>query len=153
MNDRKVYERALGFMVFVGVLSLGCITDVPDANVAVSGQVRGEPFTGLGGVAEGADGRYFLTLVDSADFDCFNTPTTNYLTVSLGQIDGTGSYPAPGNVSFATSSGSQSDVEEATSGTVTVESVDEFGSLITGRIDAAGETSSISGTFELPICN
>ena len=153
MNDRKVYGRALGFMVFVGVLSLGCITDVPDANVAVTGQVRGEAFTGLGGVAEGADGRYFLTLVDSADFDCFNTPTSNYLTVSLGQVDGTGEYPAPGNVSFTSSDGSFGDVEEATSGTVTIDSVDESGNLITGRIDAAGDTSSVSGTFELPICN
>ncbi len=153
MNDRKVYERALGFMVFVGVLSLGCITDTPDAEVSVTGQVRGEAFTGLGGVAEGASGRYFLTLTDSAEFDCFNTPTGDYLTVVLGQVDGEGEYPAPGNVSFTSSTDSFGDTEEAVSGTVTVDVVDLDAGSISGRIDASGSNSSVSGEFLVPICD
>lgn len=138
----------------MGLCALGCLTEGGggEGMVDVRGQVQGSPFGGASGVADGIGGEYVITLSSEPGYTCSATPSGDYLTVVLGQIDGPGTYPAAGNVSFNLIEGQSTFTEAATSGSITIEEVDESQGFIRGSLSASGPQSQISGSFDVSIC-
>ena len=122
---------------------------------AVSGTVREQPFDSLSGFAEFFDGEYVITLTDDPNFTCTSNPFGDYLTVEMFNVDGSGSFAAVGNVTFSEVAGDLVEQEGAQSGSFDVTVVeDSVGQeLLQGSLSAGGPTSSVSGTFEVPVCD
>jgi hypothetical protein len=135
--------------------ALGCGEGGEFSSGDVSGQVRGQSFTFFSGSAEpdGAGG-YVVTLADSTGFDCDSgaTPSATYLTVVVDSLDEPGTYPATDAVTFNRVSDGVIDPATATSGDVTVDSIDEAAGTLDGSIDASGPDSEVAGAFSVPLC-
>lgn len=119
----------------------------------VSGAVMGSDFFSTAGSAESDGAGYTITLSDSSAFSCFPIGSQDaYLTVVIGSVDGPTSIPAAGNVFFNNFQDNINTTEAATSGTVSIDSVDTDLGTISGTIDASGDTSSVQGSFSVEIC-
>ncbi len=134
------------------ILGLGCIEGGAGGFSNVSGTIQGESFQMLSGVAEETgSGGYSITITDSSGYGCISTPSTRYLQVTWG-VSGEGSTDAAGNVTFSSVESNISPSEPATSGSVTIDLIDQAAGVISGSIDAQGSDSSVSGSFEVDIC-
>lgn len=131
----------------------GCVSE-GDADILVEGEVLGAPFSATAGTAEQLqDGSYVLTLSNSPSFTCNSAPSSSSLQVVIDGFSSTGEFQATDRVSFNSEEDGVVDGETATDGRVFVEILDETTPrTITGDINASGETSQVSGTFEVPIC-
>ncbi|QDG52697.1 hypothetical protein FIV42_18720 [Persicimonas caeni] len=131
-----------------------CQADQSGTN-AVSGTVLDQRFDGMSGVAEFIGGDYIVTLSDDPNFTCTSSPLGDYLTVEMFNIDGSGGFDASGNVTFNEIAGGVVEQEAAQSGSfdVTVMSDVDGGEVLQGSIDAIGPTSSVGGSFEVPVCD
>lgn len=133
----------------------GCLP-LDGSEVAVTGTVNGQAFDAISGEASAAGaGAYVITLADTSEISCSAVgalPAT-YLTVDIGQIDqAPKTFQAADVVGFNHFLDSVSTSEAATSGTVTIEAIDEVTGVITGVIEASGPNSSVSGDFTVDIC-
>ncbi len=121
--------------------------------VNVSGTVRQLSFTGMSGTAERDGlGNYVVTLTDSPDFSCLNTPSSTYLKIAIGEFSQAGTFSAPGRVTFSSVSGFVDMATSATGGTVTILDIDTFDETITGELNAQSSDSSVRGTFSVNLC-
>lgn len=121
---------------------------------SVSGTVQGQNFMFTSGTADSdARGNYFITLSDSSRYDCFSTPAGSYLTIVIAAVTGPGDYRASEAVTFNSIKNNVNMSEVATSGTVTIESLDEVAGEITGRLSANSADSAVDGSFRVEICD
>ena len=147
------FSRLAVFFAASALLLTGCISD-GDADILVEGEVLGEPFAATAGTAEQLqNGSYVLTLSSSPSFTCTSSPTASSLQVVIDGFSSTGEFQAADRVSFNSEEDGVIDGETATDGRVFVEILDETTPrTIAGDINASGENSQVSGTFEVPIC-
>ncbi|MFU8804481.1 MAG: hypothetical protein ACNA8W_11770 [Bradymonadaceae bacterium] len=153
----SVQTHIIALLAVFCLLQAGCGLEDLDlgGGSGVSGTVHGADFSMSSGTAEyDAEGNYFITLSDSALFDCFSAPTGNHLSIIVAGIGGEGTFSASGTVSFNSFEHSVNNSENALSGTVRVESIDaEVEKLIRGSITASGPESEVSGSFRVKICD
>ena len=138
------------------LLMPACQADQSGGETDVFGTVHDSSFDSIAGFAEKFGDEYVLTLSDDPSYTCTTNPTANYLSVVMNGVDDTGSYSAAGNVTFnEVNNLGVIEQEAATSGsfTVTVFTDASGDERLEGTIDASGRTSSVSGTFEMPVCD
>lgn len=167
LNESKSDSR-FWWIYLAGLIiaALGCVPvenngfndGVGGGNTNISGTVGGESFTVQSGSAElNVDGKYVITLADTPEFSCDSSSglPMNFLQVVIGEIeaDAPQTYDADGRVFFNVFEDGVSVGDGADTGSVSVETVDEFGGFIDGSIDATGPDSSVSGDFSVEICN
>ncbi len=123
---------------------------------SVSGTVYNQSFSEISGAADKLGSTYTITLANTSEFSCSSqTPTpSNYLLVDIPNIedmDQSQTFSASGAVFFNKVEEDVADSSGATSGTVTIESIDGF--TIAGSLSASGPDGDISGSFSVEICN
>lgn len=157
-HTSKISTRSPGMFYWLAgaamiVLALGCIEGGTGAGgfSSVSGTIQGESFQMYSGVAESNGSGYAITITDSSGYGCVSTPSSRYLQVTWG-ADSEGSTSAAGNVTFSSVDMNISPSVPATSGSVTIDSIDPAAGTITGSISAQGNDSEVSGNFEVEIC-
>lgn len=151
-GERSTLRLASAVALWALVVLFGCIPTEGGGGGGVSGTVMGQPFDMYGGVAEPAGSGYLITLTDSSLYDCVSTPEGDYLQI-VWEVSDEGSYSAVGNVTFSSVEGNFVPSESASSGSVSVSSIDLAASTITGSINASGPESSVTGTFTVEICD
>lgn len=140
--------------VLVWLLASGCgelddILEVPRA----AGSIHGEVFSFQSGTAEATSSGYTLTLTDSSSYGCDRTPASSYLTVVAVDISEVGRISAVGNVTFNRMDSEVGALPEgATSGSVSIDRIDEEALVIEGYIDVFNAESNVQGDFAVPIC-
>lgn len=149
-----IMTRYLLTLAALALLVSACQTD-QNGTTSVSGTVHDQRFDSMSGVAEFISGEYIVTLSDDPNFTCTSSPLGDYLTVELFNIDGTGGFDAAGNVTFNEISADVVEQEQADAGSFDVTVMQEAagGEVLQGSIDASGETSSVGGSFEVPVCD
>jgi hypothetical protein len=138
------------------LLMPACQADQSGGETDVFGTVHDSSFDSIAGFAEKFGDEYVLTLSDDPSYTCTTNPTANYLSVVMSGVDDSGTYSAAGNVTFnEVNNLGVIEQQAATSGsftvTVLVEPNDD--ESLEGSIEASGRTSSVSGTFEVPVCD
>lgn len=120
----------------------------------VTGVVLGSDFEGIGGSADGINDRYTITLSDSDAFACLGNvePPDFYLTVVVDDVIEPTTLPAAGVVTFNRVDDGVLVAEAAVSGEVVVDVLDPVYGRISGRIDATGPSSDVTGSFDVEIC-
>ncbi len=136
------------------LLVSACQADQVGSDITVSGTVLDQPFSASSGSAELANGTYVITLSDDPNFTCTTSPAGDYLSVDMFNVSGSGSYNAADNVTFSSNANQVLDQEAADSGVfdVTLATDTAGNSRLQGSINANGATSSINGTFDVPVC-
>lgn len=140
------------------LLWLGCIPEDGGGDFAssdIEGTVGGEAFTLSSGSADlTVDGTYVVTLADTPEFTCTASSglPSDYLQIVISDVDQPTTFDASGHVFFNVFEGGVSVGEAAQSGTVTIDEVDTFGGVVSGYLEAESETSSVSGSFSVDIC-
>ena len=149
-----MFKTSLPILMACALLTAGC--GELAGGTTVTGEVHDQEFDGFGGTAEKFGDTYTITIADDSGFDCFSTPSGDYLTIVIAGVDQTGSYSAVESVSFNSVSQGFQDTESATGGTVQIDRIDdedEPSPRIVGSIDAHGPTSDVSGDFSVRICS
>lgn len=156
----RLLQSAVVLTAIAVLIAAGCLPEDPIEPDEVTGDVKGQQFTGVSGTAEGnPDDGYDITLVDDRSFSCDSTPTGSYLTVVVGQVGSEGRFDAAERVSFnhvEQNEPGDPNPEPADQGEVDIWNVDDddpHNPRIEGQIDAFGQNSQVSGTFSVPICN
>ncbi len=122
----------------------------------VSGTVFDQYFSDSVGTAEKVASTYTLTMANTPEFSCNSiTPApSSYLLIDIPDIvdqPGEQTFSAAGRVFFNKLEDDFADSSGATSGSVTIESIDAFN--VNGIISASGPDGDISGSFSVEICN
>lgn len=121
---------------------------------SVSGDVMGQPFQYGSGVADrDARGNYLITLSDTSGFDCYSSPSGNYLSITIASINGPGTYAASQSVTFNHFENNTNYSDSASSGSVTIDEIDDSRQIIHGSISATNQDSDVSGIFSVEICD
>ena len=153
-RERLITARGAAALGLLALLcSLACIEGGPSTGglSSVEGTVQGEPFQMYSGTAERLSTGYAVTLADSFDYGCVSTPSGGYLQVTF-VTSGVGTIDAEGNVTFSSVTPSSSPSTPADAGLVTIDTIDETASSLTGSIRASNSDSDVSGSFEVEIC-
>lgn len=155
MCQPKLTQRTTitALLAALALSTTGC-DELLDSFGSVSGEVMGQPFQFSSGVAD-ADGRgnYLITLSDDYGFDCFSSPSGNYLSIVIANVDGPGTYSASRYVTFNSYENNINYSDSAFSGSVTIDEIDtEFDYTISGSISASSTDSNVSGSFTVEIC-
>lgn len=140
------------------LLWLGCLPEEGGGELPASdieGTVGDEAFSLSSGSADSTiDGTYVVTLADTPEFTCAASSglPSNYLQIVISDIDEPTTFDANGHVFFNVFEDGVSVGEPAQSGSVTIDEVDTFAGVISGYLEAHSETSSVSGSFSVDIC-
>jgi len=149
-------DSILAHMLVCSLFVAGCLPlDGVPTDSDVTGTIGGREFEVVSGSAElNVDSNYVITLADTPEFSCTASDglPTDYLQVVIGEVEEATTYEADGRVYFNMFEAGVSTPQAADSGSVTIDSIDSFGGMIHGSIDASGEGSSVAGTFSVEIC-
>jgi len=149
----KIFFFALCYIAF---FACGDLAGLGGSGGNVSGSVYGKSFNQLSGSADRLGSSFTITITDATEFSCGSQSDTpsSYLLIDISDISDQSSgqsFSANGRVFFNIVENDVADGSAATSGLVTIDSVDDFS--ISGSIDASGPNGSISGSFSVEVCN
>jgi hypothetical protein len=149
-------NRYLLTLVAIILLNSACQIDQSEADTDVFGTVYDQSFSSVAGFGETFGNEYVVTLSDDPSYTCTTNPTANYLSLVMSGVDESGTYAAPGNVTFnEVNELGVIEQQAATSGsfTITVLTDANGDESLEGTIDASGQTSSVSGRFDVQVCD